>query len=327
MRRRDFITLIAGGAAAWPIAARGQQRERIQRIGILLAGTPTSFAPRANAFVQGLRELGYVEGKTVAFEWKWGEDRTERLPELAEELVRLDVDAILTGGTPAAKALKNATRTVPIVMAIIGDPVAVGLVQSLARPGGNATGFSIVAPDLSGKRLQLLKELLPGLSSVAAISTVTNPQASIEFKETQAAAKTLDIVLRSIQVSDEVSVESAFDAIKQASAQAVIVLTDATLYSQRNKIASLAVANRLPGMYHARGFVEAGGLISYAPSDTDLFRRAATYVDKILKGANPGDLPIEQPTKFELVINLKTAKDLGLTVPSSMIATADEVIE
>jgi putative ABC transport system substrate-binding protein len=327
MRRRDFITLIAGGAAAWPIAARGQQRERIQRIGILLAGTPTSFAPRANAFVQGLRELGYVEGKTVAFEWKWGEDRTERLPELAEELVRLDVDAILTGGTPAAKALKNATRTVPIVMAIIGDPVAVGLVQSLARPGGNATGFSIVAPDLSGKRLQLLKELLPGLSSVAAISTVTNPQAPIEFKETQAAAKTLDIVLRSIQVSDEVSVESAFDAIKQASAQAVIVLTDATLYSQRNKIASLAAANRLPGMYHARGFVEAGGLISYAPSDTDLFRRAATYVDKILKGANPGDLPIEQPTKFELVINLKTAKDLGLTVPSSMIATADEVIE
>src|SRR5215471_5494164 len=301
MRRRDFITLIAGGAAAWPIAARGQQRERIQRIGILLAGTPTSFAPRANAFVQGLRERGYVEGKTVAFEWKWGEDRTERLPELAEELVRLDVDAILTGGTPAAKALKNATRTVPIVMAIIGDPVAVGLVQSLARPGGNATGFSIVAPDLSGKRLQLLKELLPGLSSVAAISTVTNPQAPIEFKETQAAAKT-------IQVSDEVSVESAFDAIKQASAQAVIVPTDVTLYSQRNKIASLAAANRLPGMYHARGFVEAGGLISYAPSDTDLFRRAATYVDKILKGANPGDLPIEQPTKFELVINLKTAK-------------------
>src|SRR6516164_2129736 len=170
MRRREFIKVIAGSAAAWPIAARGQQPERMRRIGVLLAGTPTSFAPRANAFVQGLRELGYVEGKTVAFEWKWGEDRTELLPQLAEELVRLDVDAILTGGTPAAKALKNATRTVPIVMAIIGDPVAV-----LARPGGNATGFSIVAPDLSGKRLQLLKELLPGLSSVAAISTVTNP--------------------------------------------------------------------------------------------------------------------------------------------------------
>jgi putative tryptophan/tyrosine transport system substrate-binding protein len=294
MRRRDFITLLTS-AAAWPLAAPAQ--ERMWRIGVLLAGTPTSFAPRANAFVQGLRELGYVEGKTVAFEWKWGEDRTERLPQLAEELVRLDVDAIVTGGTPAAKALKNATRTVPIVMAIIGDPVAVGLVQSLARPGGNATGFSIVAPDLSGKRLQLLKELLPGLSSVAAVSTVTNPQAPIELKETQAAA------------------------------QAVIVLTDAILYSQRNKIASLAAANRLPGMYHARGFVEAGGLISYAPSDTDLFRRAATYVDKILKGANPGDLPIEQPTKFELVINLKTAKDLALTIPPSLLATADEVIE
>jgi len=189
MRRRNFITLIGGAAVVWPIAAHGQQPERMRRIGILLAGTPTSFAPRANAFVQGLRELGYVEDKTVAFEWKWGEDRTERLPQLAEELVRLDVDLILTGGTPAAKALKSATRTVPIVMAIIGDPVAVGLVQSLARPGGNATGFSIVAPDLSGKRLQLLKELLPGLSSVAAISTVTNPQAPIEFKETQAALR------------------------------------------------------------------------------------------------------------------------------------------
>jgi putative tryptophan/tyrosine transport system substrate-binding protein len=326
MNRRDFITLV-GTAAAWPIAAQGQQPERMRRIGILLAGTPASFAPRANAFVQGLRELGYVEGKTVAFEWKWGEDRTERLPQLAEELVRLDVDVILTGGTPAAKALKNATQTVPIVMAIIGDPVAVGLVQSLARPGGNATGFSIVAPDLSGKRLQLLKEILPGLSSVAVISTVTNPQAPIELKETQAAAKTLDIVLHSTQVSDEVSVESAFNAIKQASAQAVIVLTDAILYSQRNKIASLAAANRLPGMYHARGFVEAGGLISYAPSDTDLFRRAATYVDKIFKGANPGDLPIEQPTKFELVVNLKTAKALGLSIPQSLLATADEVIE
>ena len=241
--------------------------------------------------------------------------------------MRLDVDVIVTGGTTAAKALKNATRTVPIVMAIIGDPVAVGLAQSLARPGGNATGFSILAPDLSGKRLQLLKEVLPGLSSVAVISTVTNPQSQIELKETQAAAKILDIVLYSIQVSDEVSVESAFDAIKQASAQAVIVLTDAILYSQRNKIASLAAANRLPGMYNFRGFVEAGGLMSYAPSDTDLFRRAATYVDKILKGASPGDLPIEQPTKYELVVNLKTAKALGLTVPPSLLARADEVIE
>ena len=189
MKRREFITFVSG-AAAWPLAAQAQQPERMRRIGVLLPGTPTSFAPRANAFVQGLRELGYVEGETVAFEWKWGEDRTERLPQLAEELVRLDVDAIVTGGTTAAKALKNATRTVPIVMAIIGDPVAVGLAQSLARPGGNATGFSILAPDLSGKRLQLLKEVLPGLSSVAVISTVTNPQAPIELKETQAAAET-----------------------------------------------------------------------------------------------------------------------------------------
>src|SRR3974390_78387 len=326
MKRREFITFVSG-AAAWPLAAQAQQPERMRRIGVLLPGTPTSFAPRANAFVQGLRELGYVEGETVAFEWKWGEDRTERLPQLAEELVRLDVDAIVTGGTTAAKALKNATRTVPIVMAIIGDPVAVGLAQSLARPGGNATGFSILAPDLSGKRLQLLKEVLPGLSSVAVISTVTNPQSQIELKETQAAAKILDIVLHSIQVSDEVSVESAFDAIKQASAQAVIVLTDAILYSQRNKIASLAAANRLPGMYNFGGLEEAVGLISSAPRDAVLFRGAATYVDKILKGANPGDLPIEQPTKYELVVNLKTAKALGLTIPPSLLARADEVIE
>ena len=327
MRRRDFITLLGSAAATWPLAARAQQRERMRRIGVLLAGTPTSFAGRANALVQGLRELGYVEGKTVAFEWKWGEDQAERLPQLAEELVGLDVDAIVTGGTPAAKALKNATRTVPIVMAIIGDPVAAGLVHSLARPGGNATGFSILAPDLSGKRLQLLKEILPGLSSVAVLSNIANPQSQIELKETQAAAKMLNIDLHSIPISAEISLESAFETIKQASAQAVIVLTDAILYSQRNKIAALAGANRLPGMYFFREFVQAGGLMSYAPSDRDLFRRAATYVDKILKGANPVDLPIEQPTKFELVINLKTANALGLTVPATLLAIADEVIE
>src|SRR5215831_9308955 len=213
MRRRDFITLIAGGAAAWPIAARGQQRERIQRIGILLAGTPTSFAPRANAFVQGLRELGYVEGKTVAFEWKWGEDRTERLPELAEELVRLDVDAILTGGTPAAKALKNATRTVPIVMAIIGDPVAVGLVDGLARPGGNATGFSIVAPDLSGKRLELLKEIVPDVSPAAVMLNNKNPQSQFELKEMRTAAQILGVQIHPIEISPVSTLEEGFAAM------------------------------------------------------------------------------------------------------------------
>jgi putative ABC transport system substrate-binding protein len=212
-------------------------------------------------------------------------------------------------------------------MAIIGDPVAAGLVDSIARPGGNATGFSIVAPDLSGKRLQLLKEIIPGISSVAVMSNVANPQSQIELNEMQIGARTLGLRLQSIQISAEASLENAFERGTSARVQALIVLTDAVLYSQRGRIVALAAANRLPAMYFFREFVQEGGLMSYAPSDTDLFRRAATYVDKVLKGTNPGDLPVEQPTKFELVINLKTAKALGLDVPPTLLARADEVIE
>jgi ABC-type uncharacterized transport system substrate-binding protein len=279
------------------------------------------------AFLEGLQDHGYVEGRTIAIEWRWGQDKIERLPELAAELVGLNVDAVVTGGTPAAKALKSATRTIPIVMAIIGDPVAAGLVDSIARPGGNATGFSIVAPDLSGKRLQLLKEVIPGISSVAVMSNAANPQSQIELNEMQIAARTLGLQLLSIQISTQASLENAFEKGINARVQALIVLTDAVLYSQRGRIVALAASNRLPAMYFFREFVQEGGLMSYAPSDTDLFRRAATYVDKVLKGTKPGDLPVEQPTKFALVINLKTAKALGLDVPPTLLAGADEMIE
>ena len=324
--RREFVTLL-GGAAAWPLAARAQQSHRVPRIGVLLLGTPASFAGRTQAFVEGLRDLGYVEGSTVAIEWKWGQDQVERLPDLAAELLSAQVDVIVTGGTPPAKTLKNATRTIPIVMAIVGDPVAAGLVDSLARPGGNATGFSIVATDLSGRRLQLLKEIVPGLSSVAVLSNVANPQSQMELGETQSAARRLDLRLHSVPISADTSIEDALEKIKKEPVQALIVVTDAILYSQRRQILDWAAGNRLPAMYPYREFPDAGGLVSYAPNVSDLFRRAASYVDRIIKGANPGDLPVEQPTKFELVINLKTAKSLGLDIPPGVLAIADEVIE
>jgi putative ABC transport system substrate-binding protein len=329
--RRVFITLLGGAATAsvlsWPLASQTQLPSRMPRIGVLLAGTPASFAPRAKAFLEGMREHGYEEGKTVAIDWKWGNDQVERLPQLAAELARPDVQVILTGGTPAARALKTATRTIPIVMAIIGDPVAAGLVDSLARPGANATGFSIVAPDLSGKRLELLKEVVPKLSSVGVLLNVANPQSEIELKEMEVASRVLGVELHPIRVSAESSLQSAFEKIPRGSIQAIIVLTDAVLFSQRKQIVALAATNRLPGMYFFREFVQEGGLLSYAPSDTDLFRRSASYVDKILKGTTPGDLPIEQPTKFELAINLKTARALGLDMSATLLGRADEVIE
>jgi len=326
VKRRALISLL-GGAAAWPLAARAQQSHRVPRIGVLLLGTPASFAARTQAFVEGLRDLGYVEGSTVAIEWKWGQDQVDRLPDLAAELVRSQVDVIVTGGTPPAKTLKNAARTIPIVMAIVGDPVAAGLVDSLARPGGNATGFSIVATDLSGRRLHLLNEIVPGLSSVAVMSNVENPQSQMELSETQSAAGRLDLRLHSVPISADTSIEDALEKIKKEPVQALIVVTDAILYSQRRQILDWAAGNRLPAMYPYREFPDAGGLVSYAPNVSDLFRRAASYVDRIIKGANPGDLPVEQPTKFELIINLKTAKALGLTMPDKLLATADEVIE
>jgi putative ABC transport system substrate-binding protein len=327
MRRREFITLLGGAAAAWPLASRAQQSRKVHRIGVLLPGTPASFSLRTEAFLEGLRTLGYVEGQTIAIEWRWGQDKGDRLPDLAAELVGRNVDVLVTGGTPAAKALRSATGTIPIVMAIIGDPVAAGLVDSLALPGGNATGFSIVAPDLSGKRLELLKEIVPSASSVAVMLNARNPQSQFELNEMETAARVLGLQIQPIEISPERTLEEGFAATSKTQAQSLIVLTDPIFFSQRERIVDLAARSRLPAMYFFRDFVAAGGLMSYGPSDTDLYRRAATYVDKILKGAKPSELPVQQPTKFDLAINLKTAKALGLDVPSTLIARADEVIE
>ena len=327
MKRRAFIALLGGALAAWPLAARAQQSQKVPRIGVLLPGTAASFALRTKAFIEGLRELGYIDGQTVAIEWKWGQDRVEGLSELAADLVGRNVDVLLTGGTAAAKALKSATGTIPIVMAIIGDPVAAGLVESLARPGGNATGFSIVAPDLSGKRLELLREIVPDISPVAVMLNPKNPQSQFELKEMQAAARALGLQLHAVQVSPQDSLEEAFAAMTRASARGLIVLTDPIFFSQRRKIVDLSSRSRLPAMYFFQEFVAEGGLVSYAPSDTDLYRRSATYVHRILNGAKPSELPVEQPTKFDLAINLKTAKTLRVEVPPLLLARADEVIE
>jgi putative tryptophan/tyrosine transport system substrate-binding protein len=327
MRRRDFTVFFFVGTALWPLHCHAQQSRTIPRIGVLLPGSPTSFSLRTKAFLDGLKELGYVEGRTIAIEWKWGEDRLDTLPGLATDLVRSNVDVIVTGGTFAANALKAATQTIPIVMAIVSDPVAAGLVDNLARPGGNATGFSIVAPELGTKRLELLKEIVPNLSSIAVLSNTKNPQSKIEMKEMQTAAQAMGLQLHPAEISTEDELENAFAAMNRAAAQALIVLTDPILFSQRKRAVDLASKYKLPAVYSFQGFVEEGGLMSYGPSDADLFRRAAGYVDRILKGAKPRELPVEQPTKFDLYINLGTAKALGITIPETFLARADRVIE
>jgi putative ABC transport system substrate-binding protein len=268
-----------------------------------------------------------VEGRTIGIEWKWGNDQVDTFSGLATDLVRSNLDAIVTGGTPAAKALKAATRLIPIVMAVVGDPVAAGLVDNLARPGGNVTGFSIVAPELGTKRLGLLKEIVPNLSSLAVLSNPKNPQQKIEMNEMQTAARAMGLQLYSAEISTEDGLEDAFVAMNSAGVQAIILLTDSIFFSERKRTVDLASKYKLPAMYFFPIFVEEGGLMSYGPSDTDLFRRAAGYVDRILKGAKPGELPVEQPTKFDLCINLKAAKTLGVTIPESFLIRADEVIE
>jgi putative tryptophan/tyrosine transport system substrate-binding protein len=327
MRRRDFIVLVVGATTVGPLGVDAQHAQKPARIGVLLPGTPESFSLRAKAFLGGLRELGYFEGRTIEIDWKWGQDRVQTFSDLAAELVRSSVDVIVTGGTSAAQALKAASATTPIVMAIIGDPVAAGLVSNLARPAGNLTGFSIVAPELGGKRLELLREIVDGLSSVGVLMNNRNPQSQIEFREMQSAAQAMGLRLYPTEVSTEVVLEDAFAAMNKAAVQALVVLTDPILFSQRKRIVALANENRLPAMYFFQGFADEGGLLSYGPSDADLFRRAAGYVDRILKGTKPGDLPIEQPTKFELSVNLKTARMLGVVIPESFLLRADKVIE
>jgi putative tryptophan/tyrosine transport system substrate-binding protein len=280
------------------------------------------------AFQQKLRDLGHVDGENIAIEYRWAEGQDDRLPNLATELVRLNPDVIVTTGTPGAIAVMHSTKTIPIVMATAADPVGSGLVASLARPGGNVTGFTILGPELEGKRLELLKQAIPGLSRLAVLWNPSNQGVVSYFETVKAAGRALQISLDpvvNVRRSDEFDI--AFTAIANARPQALMVIADRFLLAHRKQIIEFAAVKRLPTMYPYREYVDAGGLMSYAPSNIELFRGAATYVDKILKGAKPGDLPIQEPTKFELVINIKTAKTLGLDVPPSVLARADEVIE
>ena len=326
MRRREFITLLGGAAAAWPLAARAQQPGKLPTIGFLGAATPAAWGQWVAAFVQRLRELGWIEGRTVAIEYRWAEGRSERYAEIAAEFVRLKVDVIVTQATAAVLAAKQATSVIPIVFAVAADPVGSGLVASLARPGGNVTGLSIQATDLAGKRLELLREVVPGLRRLAIMANVGDPGAVLEMGEVQAAARTLGLEVATFEIRRAEDIAPAFEALK-GRAEALYVCADPLVITNRIRINTLALGARLPTMYGFREYVEAGGLMSYGPNFPDLFRRAADYVDKILRGAKPADLPVEQPTKFDLVINLTTAKALGLTVPPTLLARADEVIE
>jgi ABC-type uncharacterized transport system substrate-binding protein len=324
MKRREFITLL-GCAATWSLAGAAQTSSKIARVGVVNGGTPAASGHIFEAFRQGLRQLGYVEGQTIALEVRWAEGRYERLPELVAELVRLKVDVLVVGNSPAALAAKNATRTIPIVM-FAGDPVGLGLVASLARPGGNLTGLSYFNVELNSKRLELIKQLVPGLTRVAVLRNPTVAIHATFWQETAAAAEKLGVALQPIQVRGPEDFDAAFAAARD-NAQALLAFDDAMTIAYRSRVVALAASSRLPAMYGFREFPDDGGLMSYGPNFVILFQRAATFVDKVLKGAKPADLPVEQPTKFELVINTKAAKALGLTVPPSLLARADEVIE
>jgi len=326
IERRKFIVTLSG-AAVWPLAAGAQQGGKRYIVGIISAGGGDAQAALASAFRDGLRELGWVEGKNVVFENRNAEDRLERLPELTAELVRLKVDVIAADGTLASLAAKQATTTIPIVMTIAGDPLGSGLVASLAHPGGNVTGMSLMAPDLGAKRLEVLKELLPRLSRVAVLWNAANPYSALVFKQTQDGGRKLGIEVQSLDVRGPDDFDGTFEAARRLRPDALITVEDPLTGSHRKRIADFVAGQQLPSLHGIREFVAAGGLISYGANVTDLSRRAAYYVDKIFKGAKPADLPIQQPTKFDLVINLKAAKTLGLDVPPALLARADEVIE
>jgi len=311
------------------VPTEAQQPKTVARIGVLRSDSPSPNVPIETlvAFRGGLRELGYVEGQNIFLEYRWAEGRYERLPDLAAELVRLKVDVFFTTGTPATNAAKHATKTIPIVFVNVSDPVASGLVASLARPGGNITGLTNISSDLSGKQLELLKESVPGATRVAVLWNPANPAAALQLKETEAAARSLKVQLQLQEVRDPKDLDTAFSAMNRGRPNALFVLADPMLSTYQSRIAELAVRGRLPTIYWLRSFTDAGGLMSYGPSNADLNRRAATYVDKILKGAKPADLPVEQPVKFEFIINLKAAKQIGLTIPPNVLARADKVIK
>jgi len=324
MNRKIIVCLLTTALLSTAPFVEAQQEKKVPRIGVLRAGSPPD--PFVEAFRQGLRELGYMEGKNILIEYRYAQGKSDRLPDLAAELVRIKSDVIVTADTPPIRAAKNATREIPIIIGNVADPVAAGLVASLARPGGNITGLSNLAPELDGKRLELLKETLPIATRVAWVWDPGNPALTIRLKKMQAAAQGLGVKLQALEVRNPEELDSAFKAAIREHAGALLVPA-VMVNSYRRQIVDFAEKKRLPLIYDTREFVEqAGGLMSYGPDFSDLWRRAATYVDKILKGAKPADLPVEQPTKFELVINLKTAKQMGLTIPPNVLARADKVI-
>ena len=310
-----------------PLAVEAQQGGKVPRVGILWPYSPSIGSVFVDAFRQGLHGLGYVEGRNIVLEERWAEGNLDRLPSLATELVGGNVDIIVTATTPAVRAAQQATKRIPIVMTLVTDPVDSGIVASLARPGGNVTGLSLMHPDLSGKRLALLKELMPNLSRVAVFWSSSTPSYPLVLRETEAAARALGVQLRVVEVHGPTDFDNAFSAITRERVGALVVLPDAMFRNQQRRILDLAAKNRLPAMYWSRELVDAGGLMAYGANIPDSYRQAAHVVDKILKGAKPGDIPIEQPEKFELIINLKTAKALGLTVPLPLLLRADQVIE
>ena len=324
MRRRDFITLLGGAAASWPLVVRAQQAGKLPTIGFLGADA-SAFAPWTAAFVARMRELGWIEGRTIAIEYRWSEGRPERYAEIAGEFVRLKVDAIVTVGS-AVPIVKQATTTIPIVFAVGIDPVGSGLVASLAKPGGNVTGLSLQANDLAGKRLEFLRQVVPQLRRLAIMFNAGNSQPALEMRDTQAAAHTLGLEVAPLEIRRAEDIAPAFQSLK-TQADALYVAVDQLVVANRTRILTLALGARLPTVFSTRDFVKAGAFMSYGPNYSDLFRHSADYVDKILRGTKPGDIPVEQPTKFELVINLTTAKALGLTIPEAFLLRADEVIE
>jgi ABC-type uncharacterized transport system substrate-binding protein len=326
MNRREFIALFGGTAAAWPVAARAQQPPKLRTIGFSGQSTRAAESELVAAFTQRLRELGWIEGRTITIEYRWSEGRAERFVQIAAEFVRLKVDVIVTSGTPQVLATKQTTSAIPIVFARTGDPVANGLVASLARPGGNVTGLSSQGDDLAGKRLELLRDVVPDLRRVAILANVGNPFSVVELGEGQAAARTLGLEFDALEIRRAEDIASAFEAIK-GRAEALYVCPDGLVDANKIRINTSALSARLPTMYAYREYVEAGGLMSYGANLPDLYRRSAGYVDKILRGAKPSDLPVEQPTRFDFIINLTTAKALGIELPPTLLARATEVIE